>query len=83
MNIPALPTDFDGQSVYRFGEGNMASAVSTNTFFTIANGLLVPAASAPATAGTIYFELRGTGVFVEGASASFTYYDVVACKVSA
>lgn len=75
--------DFDGQSVYRFGEGNMASAVSTNTFFTIDDGLLVPAASAPATAGAIYFELRGTGVFVEGASASFTYYDVVACKVSA
>lgn len=75
--------NFDGQSVYRFGEGNLSAALSTNTFFTIDDGLLVPAASAPATAGSIYFELRGTGSFVEGTSDSFGYVDVVACKVSA
>lgn len=75
--------DFNGQSVYRFGEGNLSTDIGANTFFTIEDGLLVPAASAPATAGAVYFMLLGTGLFVEGASASFTYYDVVACKVSA
>ena len=74
--------DFDGQSVYRFGIGNLSAALSTNHYFTIANGLLVPAASAPATAGAIYFELRGTGNFVEGNAASFGYVDVVAKKVT-
>ena len=74
--------DFDGQSVYRFGVGNLSTARSTNTYFTIANGLLVPAASAPTTAGAIYFEFRGEGNFVEGNSASFGYVDVVAKKVS-
>lgn len=75
--------DFDNQSIYRFGIGNLSAAISTNTFFTIANGLLVPAASAPATAGAVYFKLHGTGKFVEGNGQSFTYYDVIACKVSA
>lgn len=75
--------DFDNQSVYRFGIGNLSAAISTNTYFTIDDGLLVPAASAPATAGAIYFELRGTGKFVKGNGEAFTYYDVVACKVSA
>lgn len=74
--------DFDNQSVYRFGEGNLSAAISTNKFFTIANGLLVPAAAAPTTTGAVYFSLRGTGTFTEGTSASFAYYDVVACKVS-
>lgn len=74
---------FDNVSVYRFGVGNLSGALSTNTFFTIDDGLLVPAASAPATAGAIYFELRGTGNFTEGSSASFGYVDVVACRVSA
>ena len=74
--------DFGGQSVYRFGVGNLSAALSTNTYFTIANGLLKPEASAPTTAGAIYFELRGTGNFVEGNSASFGYVDVVAKKVS-
>lgn len=74
--------DFDGQSVYRFGVGNLSTDRGANTFFTIANGLLVPAASAPTTAGAIYFEFRGEGNFVEGNSASFGYVDVVAKKVS-
>lgn len=74
--------DFDNQSVYRFGVGNLSTTLGDNTYFTIANGLLVPAASAPTDAGSIYFELRGTGNFVEGTTNSFGYVDVVACKVS-
>ena len=49
---------------------------------TIANGLLVPAAAAPTATGAIYFKLKGTGNFTEGAGQSFVYYDVWACKVS-
>lgn len=75
--------DFDGQHVYRFGIGNLSTAIGDNTFFTIANGLLVPASAAPTDAGSIYFELHGTGTFTEGASAGFTYYDVIAKKVTA
>ncbi len=74
--------NFDNESVYRFGIGNLSTSISTNTYFTIANGLLVPAANAPTATGAVYFALRGTGTFVEGNQASFTYYDVVACKVS-
>ena len=74
--------DFDNQSVYRFGVGNLSTAAGNNTFFTIANGLLVPAAAAPTDIGAVYFELRGTGNFVEGTQASFGYVDVVARKVS-
>lgn len=75
--------NFDNQSVYRFGAGNIDGSISTNTFFTIDDGLLKPAASAPATAGAIYFKLMGTGTFVKGTHAAITYYDVQACKVSA
>ena len=74
--------DFDGRSVYRFGEGNLSAELGSNTFFTIANGLLVPAAAAPAAAGSIYFELRGTGNFTEGTTSGFGYIDVVAKRVS-
>ncbi len=86
LGIPAGEFDtftkinFDNASIYRFGAGNMSTTVSTNTFFTIANGLLVPAASAPATEGTPYFKLVGTGTATEGAYASMTYYDVMACR---
>lgn len=73
---------FDDEHVYRFGEGNLSTAIGENTFFTIANGLLVPAAAAPTKAGSIYFKLRGSGKFTEGTTASFGYYDLVACKVS-
>lgn len=70
---------FDGNKIYRFGAGNMSADPSTNTYFTIANGLLVPAAAAP-TAGKPYFKLVDTGVATEGAYASMTYYDVLACR---
>lgn len=73
---------FDGKHAYRFGEGNLSTAIGENTIFTIANGLLVPAAAAPTATGTIYFKLKGTGNFTEGAGQSFVYYDVWACKVS-
>lgn len=73
---------FDNKHVYRFGEGNLSTAIGANTFFTIANGLLVPASAAPVKAGSIYFKLRGSGKFTEGTTASFGYYDLVACKVS-
>ena len=46
------------------------------------NGLLVPAAAAPTAAGSIYFELRGTGNFTEGTTSSFQYVDVVAKRIS-
>lgn len=72
---------FDGQHVYRFGEGNLSTAISTNTFFTIANGLLVPAAAAPTDTGAVYFKLMGTGKFTEGTTETFGYVDVQACTV--
>ena len=77
---PATFTRIDfihGDRIYRFGIGNLSAEISTNTFFTIANGLLVPAA-APTTNGAPYFELLGTGSFTQGAYAGFTYYDVIA-----
>lgn len=73
---------FDGKHAYRFGEGNLSTAIGENTIFTITNGLLVPAAAAPTATGAIYFKLKGTGNFTEGAGQSFVYYDVWACKVS-
>lgn len=75
--------DFDGQSIYRFGIGNLNAALGSNTYFTIDDGLLAPAASAPATAGSIYFELHGTGTFVAGNGAAFEYVDVIGHKVTA
>lgn len=70
--------NFDGESVYRFGVGNANAEVGSNTFFTIADGQLVPAAAAPESG--VYFELRGTGNFIEGTNDSFGYIDVVACE---
>jgi len=69
---------FNNVNIYRFGVGNLSAEISTNQFFTIANGLLVPAATAPA-AGLPYFKLLGTGNFTQGAYNGFTYYDVLAC----
>lgn len=85
LGIPAGEVDtfteiqFDNKSIYRFGSGNLSTAISTNTFFTIDDGLLVPGASAPK-AGTPYFKLVGTGTATEGAYAGMTYYDVMACR---
>ena len=73
---------FDGESVYRIGTGNTSGTQSTNTFLTIDDGTYKWAASAPTTTGAVYFKLMGTGTFTAGTSAAFTYYDVMACKVS-
>lgn len=80
--VPGCFTKIDFMSndrIYRFGIGNLSAAIEANTFFTIANGLLVPAVAAPATtaAGAIYFELVGTGTAIKGAYAGMTYYDVM------
>lgn len=73
--------DFDSNDkIYRFGIGNLSAAISTNTYFTVANGLLVPAATAPANAGTPYFKLIGTGSATRGSYAGMTYYDVMAMR---
>ena len=74
--------NFDNVSTYRFGVGNLASSLSTNTYCTIASGQLSPTASAPTTTGAIYFKVVGTGNFVEGTTDSFGYVDVIACSVS-
>lgn len=74
---------FDNVSVYRFGIGNLSAAVGSNTYFTIADGKLVPASAAPTAAGSVYFQLRGQGNFTEGTTSSFAYVDVVACCVIA
>ena len=75
--------EFNNNNVYRFGVGNVNGTVTNQTFFTIANGLLVPAAAAPTTADAPYFQLVGSGTFTVGASAGFGYYDLRACKTVA
>ena len=72
--------DFDGQSVYRFGEGNVTLNTESDKYFTIDSGVLTSTATKPVSDGALYFELRGTGKFTEGAGQSFGYYDLVACK---
>ena len=75
---------FTGDKIYRFGIGNVSATIGTNKFFTIANGLLVPAAAAPTDVGTPYFKLLPTGgTFTEGAQSAFEFMDVLACKVDA
>lgn len=71
--------EFNNNNVYRFGVGNLSTTLSTNTYFTIDDGKLVPGASAPASAGVPYFTLVGKGTFTEGAYAAFDYVDVMAC----
>lgn len=73
---------FDDSHIYRFGVGNLSNSLSTNKFATIgSSGQITAAASAPTTVGTAYFKVMGTGAFVEGASASFNYVDLKACRV--
>lgn len=71
---------FNNVNVYRFGLGDVNGEISTNRFFTISGGLLVPAATAPTTInGAPFFELVDTGNFTQGAYDGFTYYDLLAC----
>ena len=75
---------FDGNKIYRFGIGNLSTALGANKFLTIANGLLVPATAAPTDVGTPYFKVLPTGgTFTEGAQSAFEFVDVLACKVDA
>lgn len=75
---------FDGNKIYRFGIGNLSTALGANKFLTIANGLLVPATAAPTDVGTPYFNVLPTGgTFTEGAQSAFEFVDVLACKVDA
>ena len=71
--------EFNDNNVYRFGIGNLSATLGSNTYFTIDDGLLVPGASAPASAGVPYFELIRSGTFTDGAYAAFDYVDVRAC----
>lgn len=70
--------DFDGQSVYRFGEGNISGTYDNEEYFIVQDGLLVP--SSEQVESGFYFSLRGTGKFVEGTTDSFGYIDVCAEK---
>ena len=70
---------FDNDKIYRFGIGNLSAAIDTKKYFTIANGLLVPAAAAPK-AGTPYFKLIDSAVATVGSWAGMTVYDVMACR---
>lgn len=77
--------DFSGDRIYRFGVGNAggSTAIGSNTFFTINNGMLVPASAAPTNNGDVYFELVGSGTFTQGAWAAFGYIDLQAKHVVA
>ena len=74
-----------GDRHYRFGVGNLTTALSTNKYLTLGTstnaGKLVPAASAPTDNGAVYFEVLGTGTFTQGAYAGFGYVDVEAHAV--
>lgn len=70
---------FNNVNVYRFGVGNLSAELGENTFFTIANGQLVPAAAAPSAAGAPYFQLVRAGSFTQGAYNGFGFVDVRAC----
>lgn len=70
----------DGTHIYRFGVGNLTTALSTNGFLEVDDGLLVPAAAAPDAGSGIYFQVVGTGTFTEGAYAGFGYVDALALK---
>lgn len=73
--------NFDGQSIYRFGEGNISGTVLTSTkYFSIYNGLLKVEASKP---DGKYFTLEATGNFTTGNIAGFKYYDVIGYEASA
>lgn len=76
---------FDGSHIYRFGEGNFTAELTTGDIYATIDddGLLTATDTEPTDAGTAYFKVMGTGNFIEGASASFGYVDLKACRVLA
>lgn len=72
---------FNGENIYRFGVGNTDDDGAAD-FYSIDDGGLKAESAALSTAGSIYFEVVGTGNFVEGTRDSFGYVDVRACKVT-
>lgn len=77
--------NFDNESVYRFGEGNVTVNTTGDQYFTIDDGVLTSVTAKPSTAGDIFFTLKeyGEGYFTEGTTQSFGYYDLTACVVKA
>lgn len=67
--------NFDGQSIYRFGIGNVDGTLGTNGYAEIEDGMLKPAAAAPESGK--YFTIEGTGKFTTGNMAGFDYVDVI------
>jgi hypothetical protein len=74
----------DGAHVYRFGVGNLTTALGSNGYLTCGTstnaGKLVPAAAAPDAGSGIYFQVLGSGNFTQGAYAGFGYVDALALK---
>lgn len=74
----------DGTHIYRFGVGNLTTALGSNGYLTCGTstnaGKLVPAAAAPDAGSGIYFQVLGTGTFTQGAYAGFGYVDALALK---
>lgn len=64
---------------YKFGAGNFSTAVTTQGYATIANGQLVPSASA-GTDGAVYVRILRTEPFNEGTSFAGTGYVVEVCR---
>lgn len=69
---------------YQFGAGNFSTLPSAANmkYITIANGLLVASASAPAGGSGVYFELLRTTNVTEGVEAWGTGYVVVAKRTA-
>lgn len=66
---------------YTFGKGNFSTAPTTGSkFATIANGLLVATASAPAAGSGVYFEIMRSYNETEGASDAGTVYVLKALR---
>lgn len=74
----------DGTHIYRFGVGNLTTALGANGYLTCGTstnaGKLVPAAAAPEAGSGIYFQVLGSGNFTQGAYAGFGYVDALALK---
>lgn len=89
LGVPADVLDTYSEAIpgetYAFGEGNFSTAVdaTTNTYATIASGLLVGTNAAPAAGSGIYFQLdAGLGIdtWTEANYAAGKRYNLLCCK---